>query len=198
MLNPMNTDSGKKNNPIVDLANYRITGYVPGAGPLRRGLWYIANALVLSGSLFPFYGPKRALLRLFGAQIGEAVIIKPRVNIKHPWRLTVGDHCWIGEGVWIDNLVEITIGNNVCISQEAYLLTGNHNYKSPAFDLMTKPVRIDDGAWIGARGIVCPGVVVGCNAVLTVGSVLTQNAKTNGIYSGNPAQLVKTRIIEPG
>lgn len=181
---------------MVDLGRYRVTDYVPGAGPLRRGLWYIVNALVFATALFPFYRPKRTLLKLFGAKIGQGVVIKPRVNIKHPWRLTVGDQSWLGEGVWIDNLVEVTIGNNVCLSQEAYFLTGNHDYKSTTFTLITKPIKVEDGAWIGARGIVCPGVNVGHNAVLTAGSVLTRDAEANGIYSGNPAQRIRTRIIE--
>lgn len=192
----MNTDSNNDKNPTVELARYRVTGYTTGAGFLRRVLWYLVNVLVFANPLFPFYGPKRLFLRLFGAQIGHGVIIKPRVIIKHPWRLTIGENSWIGEGVWIDNLVEVVIGCNTCISQGAYLLTGNHDYKSTAFTLITKPIKIEDGAWIGAGGIVCPGINVGRNAVLTVGSVLTRDAEANSIYTGNPAQQVKIRIIK--
>ena len=126
----MNTDSNNKKDPTVDLARYRVSGYSTGAGFLRRGLWYLINVVVFANPLFPFYGPKRLLLRLFGARIQRGVIIKPRVNIKYPWRLTVGENSWIGEGVWIDNLAEVVIGSNACISQGAYLLTGNHDYKS--------------------------------------------------------------------
>jgi putative colanic acid biosynthesis acetyltransferase WcaF len=192
----MNTDSSNDKNQTVDLERYRVTGYSPGAGILRRGLWYLVNALVYANPLFPFYGVKRLTLRLFGARIGPGVVIKPRTHIKHPWRLRIGEHSWIGENVWIDNLVEVEIGSNVCISQGAYLLTGNHDYKSTAFTLITKPIRIEDGAWVGARGVVCPGVTMGRNAVLTVGSVLTRDAESNGIYAGNPAQRVRARFLE--
>jgi len=192
----MNTDSSNDKNPTVNLARYRVTGYATGARFLRRWLWYLVNVLVFTNPLFPFYGPKRLLLRLFGARIGRGVIIKPRVNIKHPWRLSIGENSWIGEGVWIDNLVEIAIGSNACISQGAYLLTGNHDYKNIAFTLITKPIRIEDGAWIGAGGIVCPGINVGRNAILTVGSILARDAEPSGIYTGNPAQRVRTRIVE--
>lgn len=193
MSTDFENDSGK--GSTVNLASYEATGYSPGAGPVRRILWYTVSVLVFGNPLFPFYAPKRLLLRLFGSRIGKRVVLKPRVNIKHPWRLSIGDYSWIGEGVWIDNLEEVTIGKNVCISQGAYLLTGNHNYKSRAFSLIVKPICIDDGAWIGAQSIVCPGVIVGQNAVLTVGSVLTRNAEIGGIYSGNPAQLVRTRVL---
>lgn len=180
---------------MVDLATYQVTGYSPGASILRRALWHIVKPLLFTNSLVPFYWIKCVVLRMFGARLGESVVIKPRVNIKHPWRLSIGDHSWIGEGVWIDNLVEVEIGSNVCISQEAYLLTGNHDYKSTTFSLIVKPIRIEDGAWMGARSIACPGVNVGRNAVLTVGSVLTQDAEANGIYAGNPAQKVRTRAL---
>lgn len=189
-------NSSNETTPVTqNLGSYKITGYSPGAGNIRRALWYTINVCFFINPLFPFYQPKRWLLRLFGANISKGVIIKPRVNIKHPWRLTVGDNSWIGEGTWVDNLVDVVIGSNVCISQGAQLITGNHNYKSPEFTLITSPIYIADGAWIGAGAIVCPGVSIGRNAVVTVGSVITHDCDEDGIYSGNPAQRMKTRII---
>lgn len=191
----MNMNLKSSTNPIPDLSSYRVTGYTPGAGILLRGLWHFINAMIFLNPLFCSYRIKNIILRVFGATIGMGVIIKPRVNIKHPWRLAIGDHSWIGENVWIDNLVNVTIGSNACVSQGACILTGNHDYKSSAFTLITKPVRIEDGAWVGARSVVCPGVIVGRCAVLTVGSILTRDAEPDGIYAGNPACKVKTRSI---
>ena len=57
------------------------------------------------------------------------------MNIKYPWFLAIGDHTWIGEKVWIDNLAEVAIGANCCVSQGAMLLCGNHNYKKSTFEL---------------------------------------------------------------
>lgn len=145
---------------------------------------------------FPFSGFKRFLLRLFGAKIGTGVVIKPCVNIKYPWKLQVGNHVWIGENVWIDNLGQVTIGDNSCLSQGAFLLCGNHDYKSSNFDLMVSPIILENGAWIGAKAIVSGGVTVGTHAVLTLGSVATKNLEPYGIYTGNPAVKVKERIIE--
>ncbi len=191
----MNTDSAPA-TPTPDLEHYVVTGYVPGGTPLRRLAWYYVNAIFFNTGLFPVYGLKCRVLRWFGATIGRGVVIKPRANIKYPWRLKVGDFSWIGEGAWIDNLADVSIGSNACISQEAYLLTGNHDYKSVKFTLITGDIVLGDGAWVGARSIVCPGRRMGRNAVLSAGSVLTRDAEENGIYAGNPATLVKVRKIE--
>lgn len=145
---------------------------------------------------FPFSGFKRFILRMFGAKVGKGVVIKPCVNIKYPWKLTIGNNVWIGEQVWIDNLDQVTIGANSCLSQGAFLLCGNHDFKSSSFDLWVKPIILEEGVWIGAKSIVCPGVIVGSHAVLQVGSVATHNLEANGIYAGNPAVRVKDRVIE--
>ena len=134
-------------------------------------------------------------MKCFGAKIGSGVIIKPSVNIKYPWKLIIGNHCWIGEGVWIDNLAAVTIADNVCLSQGAFLLCGNHNYKSQAFDLIVKPISLEQGSWIGAKSIVGPGVTVGSHAVLSLGSVASDDLEPYGIYRGNPATKIKTRTI---
>ncbi|RYD92198.1 MAG: colanic acid biosynthesis acetyltransferase WcaF, partial [Sphingobacteriales bacterium] len=161
----------------------------------RRVLWHYVNAVVFKTLLFPFNGLKLFLLQLFGAKTGKGVVIKPGVNIKYPWHLTIGNHSWIGEKVWIDNLVMVTIGSNVCLSQGAILQTGSHNYKKTAFDLITGSIVLEDGVWIGCAAIVNQGIVVGSHAVLTAGSVATKNLAPDGIYQGNPATKVREREI---
>ena len=121
--------------------------------------------------------------------------MKPAINIKYPWLLRVGNYVWIGEHVWIDNLSEVVIGDNVCISQGAMLLTGNHDYKRSTFDLTTRPITIEDGVWIGAKAIVGPGVRCESHAVLSVNSVATHSLNAYGVYQGNPAVLVRQRDI---
>lgn len=179
----------------VDLGKYDNSWFEPGRGFGARFLWYCINALFFNSYLMPVSFVKVALLRFFGAKVGKGVVIKPCVNIKYPWRLSVGDNSWIGENVWIDNLCDVLIGNNVCISQGAYILTGNHNYKSSSFDLIIKPVLLQDGVWIGAKAVVCPGVTCYSYSILTVGSVATSDLPEYSISSGNPASVKKDRTI---
>lgn len=176
-----------------DLSKYDNRGYVPGASLPIRALWYAVNALVLNSWWVPCSGIKVLLLRMFGAKIGLGVVIKPRVNIKYPWHLKLGRNVWIGEDVWIDNLMPVTIGDNVCLSQNSLLLTGNHDYRSPTFDLMAQPITIADGVWIAARVVVCSGAYCGENCVVTVGSVAVGSLEPNFVYSGTPAVKKRAR-----
>lgn len=179
----------------TDLSKYNNDWYNPGS-KLKRVLWFWFNAMFLLNPMNPFSGLKKAVLRLFGAKISKGVVIKQRVNVKYPWNLEVGDHAWIGEGVWIDNLAQVRIEDNVCLSQGAMLLTGNHNYKKSTFDLMVEPIHLESGVWIGAQAIVCPGVTCKSHSVLSVKSAATSNLEAYGIYAGVPAMKVKTREIE--
>ena len=160
-----------------------------------RALWYVVNAVVFASWLMPVSAPKRTILRLFGATVGKAVVIKPRVNIKYPWKLSVGDYSWVGEGVWVDNLDFVEIGSNVCVSQGARFLTGNHNYNSPNFDLFTGPIVVDDGVWIGAFSVICPGAKVRRDAVLLVRSVARGEIAASTICAGDPARQIRERVL---
>ena len=123
-----------------------------GPGPLlKRVLWYWVSLTVLETGLPWPMGIKRFWLRVFGAKLGKGVVLKPRIRVKYPWNLTIGDHSWIGEEVWIDNLDHVHIGHHCCVSQGAYLLCGNHDYTRPTFDLITRSVILEDGSWAGAR-----------------------------------------------
>lgn len=124
------------------------------------------------------------------------MVLKPGINIKYPWKLTVGDHSWIGEKVWIDNLAPVVIGRSVCISQGAMLLTGNHDYTSTSFDLMVDGITLEDGVWIGALALVCPGVRAETHAVLSAMSVCSGTLQPYTVYKGNPAQPIRERIIK--
>jgi putative colanic acid biosynthesis acetyltransferase WcaF len=171
-----------------DLSRYDNRGYSPGRGTLVRALWYLVSLLVFEGAWVPCYAPKRWLLRLFGARIGRGLVIKPRVWIKYPWRLAVGDHCWIGQGVCIDNLADVGIGSHVCLSQQVYLCTGSHDYRKRSFDLITRSIEIGDGAWLGVRVLVLPGVTVGANAIAAGGSVVVKDLPAATIVAGQPAR----------
>ena len=150
---------------VLDLSKFDNSWYKP-ANKIQIILWYFVNMFVFK-TMFPIPSSiKVKVLSLFGTKVGSGVVIKPNVSIKYPWFLSVGDNCWIGEDVWIDNLAFVRIGNNVCLSQGSYLLTGSHDYKKEAFDLILGEITLEDGVWIGAKATVCPNVTCKSHSVL--------------------------------
>ncbi len=178
------------------LSKFTTQKFDKGARVAKQIIWYFVNATIVNTSWMPIKFIKVALYRTFGAKIGKGLCIKNHVNVKFPWKLIVGDNVWIGENAWIDNLDNVTIGDNVCISQGAMLLTGNHDYTTPEFNYRNAPIVLEDGAWVGAKAIVCPGVIVHSHAFLTVGSVATKSLEPYTIYQGNPAVKIRIRTIK--
>jgi putative colanic acid biosynthesis acetyltransferase WcaF len=180
----------------VKLSTFDNSWYSPGRGRVIAALWFFIGLPLIRSSINPSSSFRRFLLRLFGAQIGSGVIIKPGVRVKYPWRLKIGAHSWIGEDCWIDNLDQVTIGSNACLSQGVYLCTGNHDWSDPAFGLMIKPITVGDGAWVGAMSVIGPGVMVGACAVALVGSVVTSTVPPFEMHSGVPARLARIRNLQ--
>jgi putative colanic acid biosynthesis acetyltransferase WcaF len=180
---------------MTDLSQYDNSWYFPGRSRLIQVLWFCFGSPVLRCSILPLSGVRRVLLRLFGARVGAGVVIKPGLRVKYPWHLSIGDHSWMGEDCWIDNLVDVSIGANVCISQGAYFCTGNHDWSDPAFGLIVKPISIEDGAWVGARAFIAPGVSLGRESVAAAGSIVSRNIPACEIHAGNPAKFVRTRPV---
>lgn len=137
---------------------------------------------------------RSTLLRLFGARIGNGVVFKPRILIKFPWKLAIGDNTWVGEGVWLDNVDQITIGSDCCLSQGVYVCTGNHDWSKETFDLVIQPVTVNDGAWLGAFARIGPGVTIGEDAVVAMGAVALEDVAENTVVQGNPASVLRQRF----
>lgn len=146
--------------------------------------WGLAELLLVTNPLQVSSKLRVATLRFFGADIGEGVIFRPRTRVRFPWKLRIGDRCWIGEGAWFHNQDHISIGDDAVISQETFLTTGSHAIRTD-MGLITRPIRIDDGAWVTARCIVLGGVVVGRSAIVTPGSVVRRDIPVNVIHNGH-------------
>ena len=131
---------------------------------------------------------KRGLLRIFGGRIGKGVVIRPRVNITMPWRLEIGDHSWIGEEVYLLSLDRISIGSHCCVSQRAFLCTGNHDFRDECFSFQGGPIVLGDGVWVGASVFVGPGVEIAREAVVTAASVVLKSLPGGMVCCGNPAE----------
>lgn len=179
----------------MDLSSFDNQDFDRGASRARELGWIGARSLLFEHGPLPISGTRRWLLQRFGASVGRSLTIRRGARITFPWRLSVGEHCWIGEDSWLLNLAPIKLGSHVVISQRAFLCTGNHDWADPAFALQTAPITVEDGAWIGAAAFVGPGVRIGSHAVVTAGSVVTHDLPPYSICAGNPCVPVKERRI---
>jgi len=178
---------GSTQQQPVNLARFQNTSFSRGASVWKEGLWWVARSLFFA-PWFPLPSALRcAVLRLFGARVGCGVVIRSQVNITFPWHLEIGDHVWIGDEVLILSLAPVRIGSHVCISQRAFLCTGSHNFKKETFDLITKPIVIEESCWIAASVFIGPGVTLRKHSVCAAGTVLLRDAGPGAIVSGNPA-----------
>jgi putative colanic acid biosynthesis acetyltransferase WcaF len=181
----------RKPMPAIDLSRYNNSDFDRGASRWKEALWVLLRAIFFLNPL-PWPSAFRVgLLRLFGAQIGQRVVIRSQANVSFPWRLRVGDDVWIGDEVFILSLADVTIESSVCLSQRAFLCTGSHDFRSPAFGLITRPIIVRTGSWIAASAFVAPGVEIGAGAVVSAGGVVLRNVAPDTLVGGNPAQLVK-------
>lgn len=165
----------------MQLENYSSGQFSRGAPKYKEILW-IAISGVLFASWLPGSRWRCFLLRVFGAKVGEGVVIKSHVNIKFPWKLCIADHVWIGERVWIDNLADVSIKSNTCISQSAYLCTGSHDWADMKFGLIAKPIAIGSGCWIGANTTIAPGTEMEEGSVVSIGAIAKGTLRAQTIY----------------
>ena len=167
----------------VSLRSFTGAGYDKGRPKWIQALWFATQNLVFAKWWLPArFRP--VILRLFGAQIGERVFIRHRVRVLWPWKLSIGDDSWIGEDAWLLNLEQITIGNDVCISQGAVLCTGSHDMRSPSFEYDNGPITIADGAWVAAFAMVLRRVVVERDAVVAAGAIALRPVGANAVVAG--------------
>ncbi len=179
----------------VQLRSYDNSWYHPGGSFAKRMLWMFLGQPCFASKWLPSSGLRARVLRAFGARVGSGVVIKPAVRVKYPWHLELGDDCWIGEDCWIDNLTTVRIGRNACVSQGAYLCTGNHDWSDPHFGLRIEPIQLGEGAWAGAKCILMPGTVLGPFAIVAAGAVIKGCIPDFEIHAGNPAQRITMRRI---
>jgi len=176
---------------MIDLARYSVAHFDRGASRWADAAWWIVKCIFFQNP-WPWPSALRvALLRLFGARIGQGVVIRGNVNITFPWRLVIADHVWIGEEVTILSLAPVTIESNICISQRAFLCTGSHDFRVATFDLQTRPITLRAGCWVAAQAFIAPGVEIGSGSMVAAGSVVLENVPPNTVVRGNPATVVK-------
>lgn len=163
---------------------------------IRRALWMLVGKPIFRLSFHNWYGPRAALLRLFGAQIGKGTRIRPSADIEIPWMLCVGDGATVGDHAILYSLGSVRIGARAVVSQYAHLCAGTHDHTRRDFPLLRLPVTVGADAWIGADAFVGPGVSVGDRAILGARASAFRDVPADEIHAGNPAKKIKDRILQ--
>lgn len=161
---------------------------------LRRALWNAVWSFLGKPSPVLLHPWRRFLVKMFGAEIGVGVHIYPGAKIWAPWNLVMGDRSCLADGVGCYNVAPIMIGDDVVISQDAYLCTATHDYNSAAFLLLVAPIGIESHAWVAAGAFLSPGVTIHRGAVVGARSVITRSVTAWSVVAGNPARVVNTRV----
>lgn len=168
-----------------------------GKNKLRRLVWEVVWAVLFRPTpRWCLNGWRCFLLWAFGARIGKGVRIQGGAKVWQPWRLAIGDNCWIDAGVSLYCVDDIKIGSNAVISEGAFICTATHDISSPIFELQTNPVTIGDSAWVCAKATVLPGVTVGEGAIVAAGSVVAKDVEPWTVVGGNPAKFIKKRELK--
>jgi len=173
----------------VDLSRFNNDDFDRGAPLWKEALWRLCQGFFFQPLWHMPSSIRVFWLRLFGARVGQRVVIRAGVNISFPWRLELGDDVWLGEEVMILSLAPVRLAGSVCVSQRAFLCTGTHNWRSVTFDLKTAPITVEPGTWIGSQAFIGPGVVVGGGSVVSAGSVVLRSCPPNSFLRGNPASV---------
>ena len=178
-----------------NLALFRVAPGFRGRSGVVVMLWQAVQATVFAWSPQPAYGWRRWLLRLFGANVGKGVIIRQTARVTYPWKVSLGDHCWIGDHAEIYSLAPIVIGRNSVVSQRSYLCAGTHNHHDVAFPLVGKPITVGDQVWIATDCFVAPGVRIGRGAIVAARSTVLTDIAEAAVVAGNPAVFKKYRDL---
>ncbi len=179
---------------MQDLSKFNLPPNFRGRSAIYVQLWWLVQAALFKTSPQILYGWRRFLLRLFGAQIGNGVLIRPSVTVTYPWNITIGDNCWIGDDVTLYSYANINIGGNSVISQKSYLCTGSHDYTDQAFSIWAKDINIGAGCWLATDVYVAPDITIGDGAVIGARSSVFKDLPAAMVCVGSPAIVVKPRI----
>ncbi len=179
--------------PYQDLSRFRLPEGFRDRPAWWVQLWWLVQAILFHPSPQILYGWRRFLLRLFGAQIGKGVLIRPTASVTYPWKVCIGEYAWIGDEVVLYSLGEIHIGSHAVISQRSYLCAAAHDYTRPTFDMIAGPITVHEQAWLAADVFVAPGITIGAGAVVGARSSVFHNLPAGMVCYGSPAVPVRPR-----
>lgn len=166
-----------------------------GASFLKEVAWQFIKIWFF---LSPWPWPSRikaSLLRLFGAKVGKGLVMRNRVNIHMPWKLTIGDHCWIGERSEILNLEPVTFEDHVSLGHDVYIAAASHSIRSRTMAYANKPILIKRGTWVATRTMIGAGVTVGENCVIGAGSTVLRDVPDNSLVAPARSTVIAQRVL---
>lgn len=169
---------------------------IPRSVKLRRLAWCVVWGMC--ASWMPYFVGKKwrlFLFRLFGLKCVGNIAIYPSVRCWAPWNVAMGRHVAVDDLVNLYSADRITIGTKVAISREAFICTASHDITKANRPLVTKPIVIEDGVWIGARATILPGVRIGEGAVVAANAVVVKDVPAWAVVAGNPARVIKERNL---
>lgn len=176
-----------------NLSQFRMPEGFRGRSAVYVQAWWLVQATLFRCSPQLFYGWRRTLLRCFGARVGQGVLIRPSVTVTYPWKVSIGDHSWVGDDAVLYSLGEIVIGAHSVVSQRSYLCAGTHDAGEPHFDIVAKPISIGSQCWIATDVFVAPGVTIGDGTVVGARSAVFGDLPAGMICHGTPARPVRRR-----
>ena len=180
-------------------AGQKYSDPLPRQTKLRRLRWLVAWSLF--AKWMPYFIGNRwrvMLLSVFGMRQHGHIGVYPSCRVWAPWNVEMGSWVAIDDKVNLYSAAKITIGTKVAISREAFICTASHDITKPNRPLVTAPIKICDGVWIGARAIILPGVTIGEGAVVAAGAVVTKDVEPFTVVGGNPAKFIKKRELREG
>lgn len=180
-------------NQFQDLTLFRLPEGSRGRPAWFVQLWWLFDALFVRPTPQILYAWRRFALRRFGARIGNNVLIRPGVRVTYPWKLVIGDDCWIGDDATLYTIDNITIGDHSVVSQGAYLCAGTHDARDISFPVVESPIVVESECWIAARAFIGPGVRIGRGAVVGACSVVQSDVSPATIVAGFPARAIQKR-----
>jgi putative colanic acid biosynthesis acetyltransferase WcaF len=168
-----------------DLARFRVPPGFRGKSAIVVQLWWIVQALLFHPSPQLCFGWRRFLIRA-------------SAEFTYPWKISIGDFSWIGDGAILYSLGEISIGANSVISQYCYLCAGSHDPRSVSFDLVGKPISVGSECWLATDVFVAPGISIGDAAIVGARSTVLHDLPPAMVCHGYPARPVRPRVPPQG
>lgn len=133
----------------------------------------------LIGHCWGFIKARSTLTLPKGSSCHHSAVFKYPQNVKFSGRVMISPGCVIGA------MAPITFGNEVRLSQGVHIETASLDVNGELpYKHISKPIKIEDGVWIGAHSIILAGVTIGKNSVVGAGVVVSKSIPENSIVVG--------------